>query len=123
MTCNCIYLTSALNVRLFSRWTLIAEDRIRALVSPCGIVSGQSGTGTSFGPSYLVFPSQYHSTVPSILICYLGNERKARWWQQFRDIVSQHRHDQHEHEHEQCETDTAYTYSVGGVCDIQHVNI
>jgi hypothetical protein len=44
--------------QVVSRRPLTAEARVRARVNPCGIC-GQSGTGTGFSPSYLVFPCQY----------------------------------------------------------------
>jgi hypothetical protein len=46
-----------------SRWTLTADARVHAPVSPCGICDGQSGTGTGFSPSSSVFACQYHSTI------------------------------------------------------------
>jgi hypothetical protein len=46
-----------------SRRAVAAQSRFRALVSPCGICGGQSGTATGFSPSYSVFPYQYNSTV------------------------------------------------------------
>jgi hypothetical protein len=49
--------------QVVSRRPLTAEARVRARVNPYGIC-GQSGTGTGFSPSFSVFPSQYHSTVP-----------------------------------------------------------
>jgi hypothetical protein len=45
-----------------SHWHLSAEAQIRTHVSPYGIYSGQSGTGTGFCLSSSVFPCQYHST-------------------------------------------------------------
>jgi hypothetical protein len=46
-----------------SRRPLTAEAGVRALVNPCGICGGQSGTGIGFSPSSSVLPCQYHSTV------------------------------------------------------------
>jgi hypothetical protein len=42
---------------------LTAESWVRARVNPRGICGGQSGTGTGFSPSSLIFPCQYHSTI------------------------------------------------------------
>jgi hypothetical protein len=50
-----------------SRRPLTAEARVRSRVSPCGICSGQSGTGTGFSPSPAVFPCQFHSTGAPLL--------------------------------------------------------
>jgi hypothetical protein len=46
-----------------TRWRLIAEVRIRARVSPCGICGGQNGTRICFSISYLDFTFKYHSTM------------------------------------------------------------
>jgi hypothetical protein len=48
-----------------SRRPITADIKDRAQVNPCGICSGQIGTGTGseHSTSYLVFPCQYHSTV------------------------------------------------------------
>jgi hypothetical protein len=46
------------------RRTLTAKTRVCVRVSPCGIFSGHSGTGTGFSPSSSVFTCQYRSTVP-----------------------------------------------------------
>jgi hypothetical protein len=48
--------------QVVSRQPFTAEARFRARISTCGIC-GQSGPGTGFSPSSLVFPCQYHSTV------------------------------------------------------------
>ena len=50
-----------------SRRPPTAEARARSWVSPCGICGGQSGTGTGFSPSTLVFPRQFHSTGAPLL--------------------------------------------------------
>jgi hypothetical protein len=36
----------------------------------------------------------------SVLIYHLGDEQWARWWPQFRDVVSPRRHDNHHHHHD-----------------------
>jgi hypothetical protein len=50
-----------------SRRPLTAEARVRSRVSPCGICGGQSGNGTVFFPSTVVFPYQFHSTGAPLL--------------------------------------------------------
>jgi hypothetical protein len=66
------------------------ETRVRARVNSSGICGGQIGPETGFlFPSSSVFPCQYHSTVAPYLY-NLRYEQQARWWPQFRDIVSQH---------------------------------
>jgi hypothetical protein len=49
--------------QVVSRRPLTAEYHVRARVSPRGICGEQSGTGTGFSQSYVVFPCQYHSIV------------------------------------------------------------
>jgi hypothetical protein len=49
--------------QVVSRRPLTVEVRIRARINPRWIC-GPSGTGTDSSPSYLIFPCQYHSTVP-----------------------------------------------------------
>jgi hypothetical protein len=42
---------------------LTVEAQVHVQINPCGICGGQSGTGTGFSLSSLVFPIIYHSTI------------------------------------------------------------
>jgi len=42
-------------VRMVIRQSVTTEAQVFAGARPCGICSGQSGTGTGFSPSTLVF--------------------------------------------------------------------
>jgi hypothetical protein len=44
-------------------WPLIAETRVYAQVTSCGVCVGQIGTETGFSQGSLVFPCQYLPTV------------------------------------------------------------
>jgi hypothetical protein len=70
-------------------WPLSVKAWVRTRFSPRPICEGQSGIVTGFSPSSSVFPYQYYSTADliSILIYNLGDEKHARWWPLFRDIV------------------------------------
>jgi hypothetical protein len=59
---------------------LTAETR----ASPCGICSGRSGTGRGISS---VSPVSINPPWLSILISS-GDEQKARWWPQFRDVIA-----------------------------------
>jgi hypothetical protein len=50
-----------------SRRLLTAGAWVRFPVSPCGICSGQKGTGTDFNLSTSVLPRHYHSTIAPTL--------------------------------------------------------
>jgi hypothetical protein len=47
----------------------------------------------------------------SMLIYHLGDEQQARWWPQFRDVVSPHRH---EHHYTNCRSCKIYSGPMGG---------
>jgi hypothetical protein len=77
-----------------SHRTLTAEVRVRTLVRPCDIYGVRSGIGTGFLRVLRVSPLNIIPPCLSILMYHLGYEQQARWWLQFRDIVSPHRHEQ-----------------------------
>jgi hypothetical protein len=68
---------------------LTAEAWDRARVSPCGICSGHSGSGSSS-----VFPVSVIPPWLPILIYHLGDEQQACWCPQFRETASPRRHEQ-----------------------------
>jgi hypothetical protein len=98
--CTTLILLSRIMAQAVSCRPLTAEDRVRARVGPCAICGEESGNGTGFSPNSSVSPCQYHSNVAihTFISCGRGEEQ-ARWWLQFRDIVSLYRH---EHEHCYC---------------------
>jgi hypothetical protein len=64
-------------VQAVSRRPLIAEILVRAQFSPCGIYSGQTGTGTDFSPSFFVISlsvSFYHVSPYSYIIWGMDNK-------------------------------------------------
>jgi hypothetical protein len=73
-----------------SHRAVTVETWVCTQVDPCGIVADKSGTGTGFCPSSLVFPVKIIPQWLFILIYHLGCEKYARWWPQFREIVSLH---------------------------------
>jgi hypothetical protein len=58
-----------------SRRTFAAEARVRAQVSPCGILVDKVATEIGYSPSFPVFPCQYHSTVALYMRILLGDEQ------------------------------------------------
>lgn len=59
--------------------TVIAEARVRFQVNLYEFYDGQSGTRTSFSPSYLVFPCLYHYTnAPCHLLVHVAFTRTIR---------------------------------------------
>jgi hypothetical protein len=51
-------------------------------------------TEKDFSVSSSVLPRQYHSTLVVHRHYHLGDERQARWWLQFREIISPYQHEQ-----------------------------
>jgi hypothetical protein len=49
--------------RVVSCRPLTVEVRVLAVVSPCEICGGQSGTVTGFFSKFFSFPCHYHSTI------------------------------------------------------------
>jgi hypothetical protein len=77
-----------------NRQSLTSAAWVRAQVSLCEIFGGQSGTRTGFSPISSVSPVNIIPPWLSTLVYYLGDKQEASWWQQFRDVVSSHRHKQ-----------------------------
>jgi hypothetical protein len=69
----------------------LVQNYAEAQVSQCGIRGGQSGTETRISPSSSFSPVNIIPPWLSILMYHLGDEQQARWWLQFRDVVSPHR--------------------------------
>jgi hypothetical protein len=76
-----------------SRRPLTAEAQDCTGVNPCGICTGQNVIEAGYSTSSWVFSCQYHSTVTLHTHMTPRDEQQARWWPQFRDIVSPHRHE------------------------------
>jgi hypothetical protein len=67
----------------------------RGCPRPYVIYGGQSGQWDRFSSELFgFFPVHIIPPWLSVLIYHLGDEQKARWWLQFRDIVSLYRHKQ-----------------------------
>jgi hypothetical protein len=67
---------SRVMAQVVSHRPLIAEARVRAQVSSCGIYGGQDSTETGLSPSSSVFPCEYHSTVaPCTRVIWEMNSR------------------------------------------------
>jgi hypothetical protein len=82
-------------VQAVCRRPLTAEARVRAQVSLLGVYGIQSGNGIGFSV-LLLSPVNIIPPWLFILIYHLGDEQQARWWLQFRDMVSPLRQEQHE---------------------------
>jgi hypothetical protein len=63
--------------QVVSRRPLTAESQAHAQVNPCGICGVQSGTGTGFSQSCLVFPVNIIPPSFSVLIYHPGDEQCA----------------------------------------------
>jgi hypothetical protein len=81
-------------VQAVRRRSLTAEAMVRAWVSLCGTCGGHSAIGTVFLRIFLFFPVKIVPPGLSMLIYHLVDEHYDRWWLQFRDSVSPHRHEQ-----------------------------
>jgi hypothetical protein len=61
------HIVSCLVDQAVSHWLLTKDAQVHAQGSPCGIYGRQSGTGTRFSLSPLVFPCQNHFIIATLL--------------------------------------------------------
>lgn len=76
-------------------WSLITEASVRTQASTCGLMVDKVARDRCFF-GFFGFPTSIIPLWLPILISHLKDKQYTRWWLQFRDGVSNHRH-----EHEQ----------------------